>query len=75
MTILNMYIKKLNIYRSYILQAIKHEIPTTTATIKELVNITCLWWYNICIICDLKERFSAPFGGLISSLVAKGEKA
>jgi len=40
-----MYIKNLNyIFNGviYILQAIQQEIPTTTATIKELVNITCL---------------------------------
>ena len=52
----------------------KHEIPASKATIKELVDITCLWWTNICIICDLNERFEAPLEGFTSSAVAKGER-
>ena len=47
--------------------------PTSKATINELVIITCLWCTNMFMICSLNERFAAPFGGFISSSVAKGD--
>ena len=55
-------------------KAKKVDNPTKTATINELVKITCLWWTNICIICDLNDKLFAPLDGECSSLVAKGDK-
>ena len=61
-------------YKNYIFCAIQTDNPTNTAIINELVKRTCPWWTNMCIIWDLNDNLDAPLGGLISSLVANGDK-